>query len=507
MNTRLIAAAILGSFVLAGCGGGSSDTAMQVADQERIDELEEQLEEAQEEAEQERLAREAEELARQQAEAEQERLENEAEARRRADAAADTRRVIVGLNEGSTLTLGVGTIKYGAPAPVTSPTGPFTTTTSRSGQWSKTALTASTGDMRHMVEIYSDVEAPTSVPFKDSTYNANNGSPVIDNEGDFANWYDLVVTANDGPLRDDTRSSSFDRESSTPKSFDLVDRGLYTSAAERQAAIDECNQGVPCPAEDERVRDPERYPERYSVDESGTLGEASGTFRCENASVVPCTVQNTGGYFNFVGPWTFRPSSATSGVRVADTEHMWFGWWARQTVEHADPAHPTDDWAFGVGHGGNAVTNFDGATGTATYQGQAAGRYAVFEPVTGESSHGSFSASARLEANFGNAMDEGTISGTITGFSNDPDWSLALKQGTIAGGVVAVETDGVTWSIDGVPDDSGTWEAGFYSNLPDGTTGLAQVQPHGVAGTFEAQYDGSGVGPTAAMIGAFGAHR
>ena len=518
MKTKLIAALIVGSFVLAGCGGGgSSDSAMdeemQVADQERIDELEEELEEAQEEAAEAERLRQAAEAQRQQAEADRQRLEDEAEARRRADAAAATRRVIVGLDAGSTLTLGVGTIKYGAPAPVTGPTGPFTTTTGRTGQWSTTAHTASTGEMRDMVEIYSDVEAPTSVPFKDSTYNANNGSEVIDNEGDFANWYDLVAVANDGPLRDDTRSSSFDRVSSTPKSFDLVDRGSYTSAADRQNAIDSCNQGDPCPAEDERVRDPERYPLQYSVDVSGTLGEASGTFRCESASVVPCTVQNTGGHFNFVGPWTFRPSSATSGVRVADTEHMWFGWWARQTVEHEEgnpeDVHPTDDWVFGVGHGGNAVTSFTQATGTATYQGQAAGRYAVFEPVTGESSHGSFTASARLEANFGNATNQGTISGTIAGFSNDPDWSLALNQKTIDGGVVEAGTDGddVTWSIDGVPDDSGTWEAGFYSNLPTGTPGLAQVQPHGIAGTFEAEYDGSGVGPTAAMIGAFGAHR
>ena len=71
MNTKLIAAVILGSLMLAGCGGGSGDTArdeeMRVADQERIDELEEQLEEALDEAEQERLARETEQGAKEQA--------------------------------------------------------------------------------------------------------------------------------------------------------------------------------------------------------------------------------------------------------------------------------------------------------------------------------------------------------------------------------------------------------------------------------------------------------
>ena len=108
---------------------------------------------------------------------------------------------------------------------------------------------------------------------------------------------------------------------------------------------------------------------------------------------------------------------------------------------------------------------------------------------------------------FGDASAAGTVSGTITGFSNDSDWIVSLKQGAINGRTVGMETDGVTWTINGVPDDSGQWEAGFYSNLPTDTTDLERVQPHGIAGTFAAQYDGSGVGPTAAMIGAFGAHR
>ena len=83
---------------------------------------------------------------------------------------------------------------------------------------------------------------------------------------------------------------------------------------------------------------------------------------------------------------------------------------------------------------------------------------------TGDSSIGSFTASATLQADFDAATN--TVSGTITGFSNDPSWSLALKRGDISGGNVGVAADGVTWTIDGVPDDSGAWEATFYSNLP-----------------------------------------
>ena len=181
---------------------------------------------------------------------------------------------------------------------------------------------------------------------------------------------------------------------------------------------------------------------------------------------------------------------------------MWFGWWAEQTVAHADPAPPTNIWAFRAKHGGtHAVTDLSAATGSATYRGPAAGRYAVYEPDTGESGIGSFTASATLQADF----TANTVSGTITGFSNDPSWSLALKRGAITGGAVArAEADDVTWTIDGVPDDSGEWEAQFYNNLAATTV---TYQPHGIAGTFEAEYDPSGVGARAALIGGFGAHR
>ena len=246
MKSKLIVAAVIvGSFALAGCsGGGSSDSAMDMdepppltEEEERIAELEEELEEAQEDADEANRLRQAAEANARQADADRQRLEGEAEARRRADAAADTRRVIVGLNAGNdsdlTLVVDLPNLKHGAPAPVTAPTGPFTTTTSRSGQWSKTAHTASTGDMRDMVEVYSDVEAPTSVPFKDSIYNPNDS--VVDAEGDVVAPGGFVL----GPdNRDDVASGSFDRRSALPKSFDMMDRGEYTIAQQRTDAIE-----------------------------------------------------------------------------------------------------------------------------------------------------------------------------------------------------------------------------------------------------------------------------
>ncbi len=558
MRARLTTAVLLG-FVLIGaaaCGGGS--------DQATIDQLEADLaaaEEAREAAEAEAAEaerkRQAEEAAREQAEreaaeaetarqaaeeaeqeaeeqrlaaeAERQRLAAEAEERRKADATELARVAISGTKTiGSTATLAVGDIKHGAPAPVTTPTPPFTTSTSGSGRWSITAHTASREALRHTVEVYSDVEASTRSAFRTSPLNTGSDvgptgtTTVIDGTGDVIGWVNVMNAAggDDNHSRIAT-SGSFPRNSGPAQPFSLVDRGITetdygTGPTDTDGngtiSDDELAAFTPSITRQQynqyRVgtgfRDVSRFPERYAYTTSGQLQGASGTFRCNGASAdATCTVQNRGESFEFGGDWDFIPSSGTVQIVVPDGQYMWFGWWAQQTVEHQDPAHPTNIWAFQAKHGGtNAVSDLSAATGSATYTGPAAGRYAVYEPDTGDSGIGSFTASATLQADF----DANTVAGTITGFSNDPSWSLALKRGAITGGTVArTEADDVTWTIDGIPDDSGEWEAQFYANLP--TTGTVTYQPHGIAGTFQAEYDPSDTGPRAAVIGGFGAHR
>ena len=476
-----------------------ADTAEEEAEQARQD-----AQEAEDDAaEAERLRLEA-EAARQTAEAERARLAAAAEERRKADAAERARTAISGARTiGDAATLAVGAIEYGEPAPVTTPVGPFTTSTG-SGVWSTTSLTAIAEPTRDMIQIYSDIEAPKSVDFKDSTYNENNA--VVSTEGEVTGEVGLTGS------RGDTASSSFPRSSGPAKSFDYVDRG-FASQTEKDEAITACDGKAACIARNTniRVRNTDRYLLRYSVNLSGRLGGASGTFQCDAVDTNDaCTVQNQGNTFLFAGPWAFFPSSGTTKVSVPDAEYMWFGVWARQTVRLTgdDSNQPTELWRFEAQHGGNGLTGDDSnvvtglaaATGSATYQGPAAGRYAVYEPDTGDSGIGSFTASATLQADFETDM----VSGTITGFSNDPGWSLALKRKEIIRGTVTAAE--VTWTIDGLPDDSGTWEAAFYANLPiEG--GTITYQPHGIAGTFQAEYDPSGEGARAALIGAFGAHR
>ena len=574
MQARFTLAVLLGVVLLAAaaCSGGGDDERIAeletdlAASEEALERETEQRQEAEkarkkadddaaaakkkaddDAAEAERLRLEA-EAARQTAEAERARLAAVAEERRKADATERARVAISGTRIlGAAPVVPDGAIEYGEPAPVTTPTGPFTTTTGRSGRWSTTTHTALREATRHTIEIYSDVEAPARSAFRTSPLNtADVGGPgntappaVIDGTNMVRGWVEIMNAA--GGVDNHSRiaaAGAFPRVIGDPEPFSLVDRGLteseYTSlslpvvgATDEQLANVSVN-GVTGITRQQYNRyrvgtgfrnapNTPHFPERYAYTTSGTLQGASGTFRCDAANTnVECTVQNRGGSFEF-GPanaWNFTPSSGTVQIVVPDAQYMWFGWWARQTVEHevtnvncpGDDC-PTDIWAFQANHGGNRATDVDDATGSATYQGPAAGRYAVYEPDTGDSGIGSFTASATLQANF----DTNMVSGTITGFSNDPGWSLALKRSEIdnpgTNAAVGVADDGVTWTIDGVPDDSGAWEGRFYANLPTTPAGTVDYQPHGIAGTFEAAYDPSGVGARAALIGAFGAHR
>ena len=154
-------------------------------------------------------------------------------------------------------------------------------------------------------------------------------------------------------------------------------------------------------------------------------------------------------------------------------------------------------------------TNFDALTGSATYAGPAIGQYAIYQPLNGQSGTGEFTADAELTANFGNNM----LSGTVTNFSNDPDWSLTLNLASMAGGNVDSTEAGrgwVNWTIDGqgTSDVRGTWDAEFYSE----SDYVGQV-PDGVVGTFTAAFDGDINDKedfddiVGSIIGAFGADK
>ena len=513
------------------------------------------------------LAEAARALAEQQgrdAEADRDRSDQEAEDARQEANRAGARDAIRGLGGLDATAAPAGTVSdtagvmasYRAAADVT--TAPLvtfaSTTTGSDGRWFRTSLSNHDRANIDRLDVYSDVERLPNVPFKDSIYNSDETENFVDNmdqvttsvvvntEEEVVNWVDI-----DGN-RDDAASSAFPRTSGGPVSRTRVDRGI--TKAEFDAQVADGANGITDTNMNSRIdvdelpddtasilstlgitqqellqyvrrsrsfRNTDRYPLRWNYEARGTLGGASGMYRCVSQMSGACTVQNSGSHFVFSGPWSFQPSSAAQGVRVEDDVYMYFGWWSRQATAN-------NAWSFATFHGPQTsrvepseITGDNDVSGTATYQGPAAGYYAVYQPASdAQSGHGAFSATATLTADFDS--DPNTVEGRIDQFSGHSDWSLTLRSrdmrtdnsGDAAFGEDA-DTDTVVWSIGGDPNDDengGSWEANFYSNLVEDdprTTGNEELRngviPSGIAGTFTATYDDVG-----RLTGAFGAH-
>ena len=547
----LVCAALIG---LGACSGSDGLSKAEVDDlkKKHAEELDKAKKDA--EAEADRKRREAAEAERKRQEAERKRQEAEEErkkAEEERDEAQQTLSRFVALEIVNAIPTAIptsdnkpsvpATLSYNKPVLATADTGATFTSTSTgsSGGWFKTTRSGSSEQRRDFVEIFSNVEAPLREDIRD--YSARTAVPsgvttelpwglTFDAQGKPTNHLN-ITTGNAGSI---AASSSFPRPSTQrqgeKKTFTVTDRGPNqtekTAAIAEKKRIDDLNKDGD-PSNDEvwdktnthyvnyqlAVRKTDRYPERYSIDISGTLQGASGTFRCAGTSETTgsgdsCTVDLSGSN-NYVFAsddnveWQFIPTSATSKVSVPDGEYMWFGWWKREPIETTPNAQDAV-YDYEANYGGtNQVTSFAGATGPATYEGTAIGFYGVYDIEAAENDRsraGRFQAKATLTADFGDATNVGTISGSITDFDTEPTWSVTLKSKAItSGGLVEAAADTVSWTIRGLPRDGGQWEAKFYSNFE---TPAETAQPTGVAGAFTAQY-----GDHRRMVGAFGAER
>ena len=159
--------------------------------------------------------------------------------------------------------------------------------------------------------------------------------------------------------------------------------------------------------------------------------------------------------------------------------------------------------------------------GTATYQGGAAGKYAISSSTGGMNDAGHFIARATLQANFGNETALGTITGTIDQFigadGESRDWSVKLNEsalsdvGAIAGVPAADDptslhatntgSQSTVWTIGGTASAaSGAW-SGDLKDTAATATDVSGV-PKIAIGTFHSVYSNTG-----RMVGAFGASK
>ena len=235
----------------------------------------------------------------------------------------------------------------------------------------------------------------------------------------------------------------------------------------------------------------------------GTFRGASGTYSCAPATDV-CSVTAPGSNaasknYTLVGTWTFEPGAGQRGIEE-DTSHLNFGWWIKTPSEvDSGGDYVYDVEVFSRAVGTIRVDDLGLLTGTARYEGPAAG---VYVNRTGEgdslaATHGTFTASAELVANFDKADADATatLSGEVGAFSGGTemdDWSVKLGAVDVATGSGATATGVAGGKTSGT--GTGTWSASFHG-------GAAGTAPAGVHGTFNAHSN------TTNIVGAFGADR
>ena len=294
---------------------------------------------------------------------------------------------------------------------------------------------------------------------------------------------------------------------------------------------------------------------------TGSVDGVPGTFSCTGANtacVAPMANRTDGGLsaesitatITGTAGWEFAPTDpdgTEAGDAKADTDYLAFGWWLhkRGATQPIDEQMNVAVFAQATGLTKRMADDTDDATtelagtgteltGSATYMGGAAGKYAMESTIEDTAQGGHFTAMAKFTANFdadadgdsadGNDRTGISLTGMIDNFMTGDmarDWTVELTYDDntaatdvasrttamespvalgdiMTGACTGANTCGVataTWDTGGASEGMGTWTASYYGGKK--TTDI----PTAVAGTFDATIR-EGV---ARIIGAFGA--
>ena len=288
-----------------------------------------------------------------------------------------------------------------------------------------------------------------------------------------------------------------------------------------------------------------------STEFMGSVMNIPGTFSCTPGTGKDCAVpaRHSDGTVMLseatnaaTTGWVFVPDDSLARVPGAGADYLVFGWWLMKDAGGMPDSYGPIAKAFGMEPAtvGNTVSIDDDGTattltGTVTYEGGAAGKYALPSPTDDTYEGGHFTAMATITADFdadlstGGTNDfsgialSGMIDNFMTGDTPRPNWMVKLmadSQKDSPGlqplanlsadnfGALHADTDNhklaTEWSMGTAVKIDGTWRPRFYhgDDNPD-TTGVQAptdpTVPMAVVGTFDAI---SGAGK---LEGAFGA--
>ena len=256
----------------------------------------------------------------------------------------------------------------------------------------------------------------------------------------------------------------------------------------------------------------------------GTYDGAPGVYRCTGA--CSSTNDGKGSPSALGGTWHFKPDAGASAMAHSpDTAYLYYGWWVSKNKDGMPTAASVFTGEVGDVEGGGTFVDPTTIAGSATYTGNAVGKFALDysqnKAANGTSDGGHFTADVELNAKFGAiaSPNNGGVSGMIDNFrlndgSEDPGWSVMLHRApwgsngafatptTDVTETMADETKGTTWTIDGTSAArSGTWSGQTYDEaLAPASVSDGSNVPTTATGTFYSEFSDVG-----RMVGAFGA--
>ncbi len=231
---------------------------------------------------------------------------------------------------------------------------------------------------------------------------------------------------------------------------------------------------------------------------SGTFDGASGMYRCVATGGCTVSTDDKGKFEELTAAeWEFTPAAGAT-VPVADADYMTYGFWLDTTTKDGAIASYDAVQTFATSSL-TASTSLGSVTGTATYEGGAAGVYhhetKKEDGSQDTATSGRFTADVALTAYFtGDPLrTDGTIQGTISDFDlvGGPENSWNVKVSATG---IATSDDGFTGSASGMTGDNGSLSGRFH-----GAGDEATDAPPVLIGEFNSTFVNGSV------AGAFGA--
>ena len=262
-------------------------------------------------------------------------------------------------------------------------------------------------------------------------------------------------------------------------------------------------------------------PDTLGTDEArevaGAYDGAMGTYRCNGGAQCTVTLDENGKITAMSMGWIFTPDPDAT-VDVLDDDYLHYGFWLKKTTDDEGAVTYNEVETY-AGSSVPVSGNLAAVMGRATYEGSAAGVYAIrtrYDPNTGElvnANSGHFAADARLTATFGQTAERdiapnqlymltGMIGNFVLSGEEDNDWSVML-----AGAIDMAAGTALGTAEGGVTGQNGSFNAVFHGSVEpvdhddDSNTPAVAPRPHTAVGEFNASF-GNG-----SVAGAFGARK